>query len=122
MLPKKELNIYPKSVENIKSLISFYFDKYDVIPDNGVEYLQKTTSLSLNQIEFIVRKLSEAYIPIFQKHLNGQIDILNLLTYGIEALSDKVVNRSKSGMVISNEFKDFVKKTEIDFNFLEKNN
>jgi hypothetical protein len=122
MVPKKELNIYPKSEENLKSLISYYFDKYDVKNDNGEEFLKEKTSLSLNQIEFIVRKLSEAYVPIFQKHLKGQITISNLLTYGIEALTDKEVNRSKSGQLISKEFEDYVQKTEIDFNYLEKNN
>ena len=122
MLPNKELNIYPKSDENLKSLISYYFDKYDLNLENGIEIIQKKTSLSLNQIEFIIRKLSEAYVPIFKKHMNGQITISNLLTYGIDGLTEKEVRRSQSGMQISNEFVDFVKKTEIDFDYLEKNN
>ena len=122
MLPNKELNIYPKSDENLKSLISYYFDKYDLNLENGIEIIQKKTSLSLNQIEFIIRKLSEAYVPIFKKHMNGQITISNLLTYGIDGLTEKEVRRSQSGMQISNEFVDFVKRTEIDFDYLEKNN
>ena len=55
MLPKKELNIYPKSDENLQSIISFYFDRYDIKDDNGVDILKAITSLSLNQIEFSLR-------------------------------------------------------------------
>ena len=122
MLPKKELNIYPKSDENLAALISFYFDKYEVKNDNGLETLKVKTSLTLNQVEFILRKLSEAYETIFRSNLKGQIAISNLFTFGIDALTDNEVNGSENRKRITQEFKDFVRKTEIDFNFLEKNN
>ena len=50
LLPKK-VNIYPKSDENMKSLISYYFDRYDINQESGVECLKEKTSLSLNQIQ-----------------------------------------------------------------------
>lgn len=114
MLPKTELNIYPKSDENLKALISFYLAQYDVIDDNGVEILNEKTSLSLNQIEFIFKKLSEAYIPIFAKHLKGQIRVSNLLNYALDALTERTMNGSRNRMLITNEFKEFVKRTEND--------
>jgi hypothetical protein len=122
MLPKKEFNIYPKSDENLKALISFYLDKYDVNDDNGVEILKEKTSLSLNEIEFIFRKLSEAYIPVFQKHLKGQITVANLIKYAIDALTETKINGSKNRILITNEFEEFVRRTEIDFTYLENNN
>lgn len=122
MLPKKELNIYPKSDENLKSLISFYLDKYDVKDDNGVEILKEKKSLSLNQLEFIFRKISEAYVPVFQKHLKGQITVSNLIKYALDALTETKINGSRSRILITNEFEEFVRRTEIDFAYLEKNN
>ncbi len=112
MLPKKELNIYPKSDENLQYLISFYFGEYDINRENGVEILREKTSLGLNQVEFIVKKLSEAYKPIFQKHLKGQITISNLLKYGFDALTDSEVNGSKNRELITEEFEEFVKQSE----------
>ena len=71
MLPKKELNIYPKNDENIKAIISYYFDSYEIDLSESLEYLQAKTSISLNQMEFILRKLSEAFRSIFSKNLKN---------------------------------------------------
>ena len=122
MLPKKELNIYPKSEENLKALISFYLDQYDVIDDNGLQLLKEKTSLSLNQVEFMFRKISEAYIPIFQKHFKSPMTISNLLKYAIDALSEGNVHGSQNRVLITKEFEEFIRRTEIDFAYLEKNN
>lgn len=112
MLPSKEFNIYPKSDENLKALISHYFDKYDINQEGGIEKLKEKTSLDLNQIEFILRKLAEAYEPIFKKHLNRQIEILNLLEYGFDALMETKVNGSNNRARITKEFEEFVILTE----------
>lgn len=48
MLPKREDNIYPKTEENIKALLSFYFDKYDINQVGAIEAIMSKTSLSLN--------------------------------------------------------------------------
>lgn len=122
MLPKKEFNIYPKSEENLKSLVSFYFDKYDLQEDNGLDILKGMGSLTLNQIEFMCRKLSESYIPVFQKHFKTPTTLSNLIKYGLEALTDTQTNGSKPRQQISQEFQEFVKSTEVDFLYLEKNN
>ena len=124
MLPKKEINIYPKSEENLNALISFYFDQFEIDLSESLEFLQMKSSISLNQIEFTFRKLNEAFIPIFSVNLNGKIKLLNLLSYGFDALTknEKDWNGSSSRIKITKEFRDFVKKTEIDINYLEKNN
>lgn len=124
MLPKKELNIYPKSEENFKALISFYFDTYEIDLTESVEFLNEKTSFSLNQIEFVLRKISEAYKSIFRENLNGKIKLTNLMSYGFETLTLEPRNwkRSQSGIRIMELFLEFVRKTEIDTSFLERNN
>jgi len=124
MLPKKELNIYPKNIENYKALISFYFDSYELDLSESFDYLSARTSFSLNQIEFILRKLSEAYEPIFSKELKGNVKLVTLLKYGFNTLTKKQEdwNISKPGIEISKRFLSFVQETEINIGFLEKNN
>lgn len=124
MLPKKELNIYPKSEENLNALISFYFEQFEIDMSESFEFLKTKSSISLNQIEFILRKLNEAYISIFLSNLNGKIKLSNLLSYGFDALTknEKEWNGSTSRIKITKEFRDFVNKTEIDINYLERNN
>ena len=124
MLPKKELNIYPKNDENINALISYYFKHYDIDLLESLEFLKAKDSTSLNQIEFILRKISEAYTSIFTTNLNGQIKLTNLLSYAFDALTknEKEWKGSFNRNRITKEFKDFVKKTEVDFDYLEKNN
>jgi hypothetical protein len=124
MLPKKELNIYPKSEENFKALISFYFDSYEIDLTESIDFLNSKTSYSLNQIEYVLRKISEAYKNIFRENLKGKITLTNLMQYGFESLTvvEKDWRRSQSGKKIMKLFLNFVKKTEIDINFLETNN
>ena len=112
MLPNKELNIYKKNRKNLKALISFYFDRYDIKNDNGIEMLKEKTSLSLNQVEFIIKKLSEAYTPVFQKHLKGQIALTTLLSYGIEVLTYQESPGSVTKRIIQKEFAEFVNQSE----------
>ena len=118
MLPPKKNNIYPKTDENLLALFGFYFDKFDVDHDKILDTVKRKTSLSLNQLEFIFRKLSEAYIPIFKKHLTiRQIALTNLFMYGFDALESEMISKggSKNRQLITQEFKDFVNQTEINF-------
>ncbi|WP_028123283.1 hypothetical protein [Epilithonimonas tenax] len=109
MLPLKKLNIYPKSKENVQALIDFYFGDIDIGQRNALEILEKYPYLSLNQIEFIILKLSEAYEPIFRTKLNGKIQFSNLFSYGVQALvEDNVTNSSNNRNLITKEFRDFV--------------
>lgn len=124
MLPRKELNIYPRTQENLQALISYYFDGLEINQEKALDALNKEPTLTLNQIEFICRKLVEAYEPIFRKRLNGQITLTNLIAYGIDALKNTEPSKSgsKNRQMITKEFKEFVKRTEIDFTHLGKNN
>jgi hypothetical protein len=110
MLPKKEQNIYLKNDENLKSLISFYFDKYDLKQDKAIDYMKEKTSLSLNQFKFILKKLSEAYHPVFKKHLKSQLTIANLIQYGFDALTGVPLIGYRK--FVADEFEKFVKETE----------
>lgn len=110
MLPDKALNIYPKSNENLEALINFYFNNHDIHRSNALELLQEKNSLTLNQCEYILKKLSEAYAPIFRKHLKGHITLINLIQYAIDALTNekRTPNGSPNRQMIMEEFKDFV--------------
>ncbi|UMY65116.1 MULTISPECIES: hypothetical protein [unclassified Flavobacterium] len=121
MLPKKQLNIYPKSDENILAAIDFYFNESNINRDGALEKF-KDTSLSLNQIEFVLRKLSEAIDTVFKKNLS-KIELNNLVQYGIDALlTGECKSGSQNRKRITLDFKQFVSDTEIDIIFLEKNN
>ncbi|MBN1250565.1 MAG: hypothetical protein JXR51_05200 [Bacteroidales bacterium] len=126
MLPKKELNIYPKTKENLEALFSFYFDKYDLQNGNAIEKMMELKSIKLNQIEFIARKLSESYNEIFKDFFKNKTTIGNLMCYGIDGLT-KTENEwsfgpTSSARPIMKKFIGFVRRTEIDYVFLEKNN
>jgi len=87
MLPKKEINIYPKNIVNVNALIMFYFSELELDLDGSVDYIMAKSSLELNQIEFICRKINEGYLKIFKSNLKGQIDLKNLLKYAVDALT-----------------------------------
>ncbi len=109
VLPKFDSCSYPRTTENINAMLSHYFDKYNIRREGGIEIIQQETRFSMNQIEFIVRKVSEAYTPIFLVHLKEPMTDKNLIQYGLEALSNKEINRSQSGVVITTELKKFIR-------------
>ena len=125
MIPKKKLNIYPKNEINVQSLIEYYFTELELNTEGVLEYLMnEKKSLELNQIQFLCRKIKEGYLNIFRPNLNGKIELKNLLSYSVDALTkDRTEwNGSKNRLRITQEFLDFVKQTEIDIDYLEKNN
>ena len=125
MLPKKVLNIYPKNEINVKALIKFYFAELELDTEGVIDFIiNKKTSLELNQIEFLCRLVLKGYSSVFRPNLNGRIKVTNLLSYAIEALTiDETKFRGSIQRIkITKQFKDFVKQTEIDIDFLKKNN
>lgn len=86
-LPSKQLNIYPKTEENLKALFGFYFDEFDLPTGTAVDDCLAKKSLSLNQIEFIVGKLAKAYPIVFKGTFNSQADVSLLLLYGFCAFT-----------------------------------
>ena len=125
MIPKKKLNIYPKTNTNVQAIIEYYFTELDLNTEGVMEYLMnEKSSLELNQIQFICRKINEGYLNIFRPNLKGQIELKNLLSYAVDALTkDKNEwNGSQNRIKITQAFLDFVKQTEINIDYLEKNN
>ena len=52
MIPKKKLNIYPKTENNIQAIIEYYFAKLELDTEGVMTYLMNEKSyLELNQIE-----------------------------------------------------------------------
>ena len=125
MIPKKKLNIYPKTNTNVQAIIEYYFTELDLNTEGVMEYLMnEKSSLELNQIQFICRKINEGYLNIFRPNLNGQIRLKNLLSYAVDALTKNRTewDGSKNRIRITQDFLDFVKQTEINIDYLEKNN
>ena len=125
MIPKKKLNIYPKNETNVKALIDYYFAELELNTQSAMEYLiVEKSSLELNQIEFLCRKINEGFTDVFRPNLNGEIELKNLLSYTVDALTKSKTewNGSRNRIRITQEFLDFVKKTEIDIDYLERNN
>ena len=82
MIPKKKLNIYPKNETNVQAIIKFYFAELEMDTEGVIKYLiNEKSSLELNQIEFICRKINEGYLIVFRPNLTGQIRLKNLLDY-----------------------------------------
>ena len=125
MIPKKKLNIYPKNDTNVQAIIEYYFTELELNTEGVMEYLMnEKSSLELNQIQFICRKINEGYINIFRPNLNGRIGLKNLLSYAVDALTKNRTewDGSKNRIRITQDFLDFVKQTEINIDYLEKNN
>ena len=122
---EKKLNIYPKNDTNIQAIIEYYFTEFELNTEGVMEYLMnEKSSLELNQIQFICRKINEGYINIFRPNLNGRIGLKNLLSYAVDALTKNRTewNGSQNRIRITQEFLDFIKQTEINIDYLEKNN
>ena len=101
------------------------FAELELNTEGVMEYLMnEKSSLELNQIQFICRKINECYLNIFRPNLKGQIELKNLLSYAVDALTkDKNEwNGSQNRIKITQAFLDFVKQTEINIDYLEKNN
>ena len=122
---EKKLNIYPKNDTNIQAIIEYNFAELELNTEGVMEYLMnEKSSLELNQIQFICRKINEGYINIFRPNLNGRIGLKNLLSYAVDALTKNRTEwyGSKNRIRITQDFLDFVKQTEINIDYLEKNN
>ena len=101
------------------------FAELELNTEGVMEYLMnEKSSLELNQIQFICRKINEGYSDIFRPNLNGRIGLKNLLSYAVDALTKNRTewNGSQNRIRITQEFLNFIKHTEIDIDYLEKNN
>ncbi len=127
ILPNRELNIYPKTEENLNAILSFYFDKY-LLSDKqkGVKYIMENDNLSMNQIEFIARKMSECWPIIFKDHFPNNTSYANIMHLGILGLTvpDIKWEYSKSNRIrpVISEFIEYVNTTEVDIDYLMTNN
>lgn len=127
-LPKKEFNIYPKTEENINAILSYYLDKYLVFEKvEAISFIMENNILSMNQIEFIARKLSESWHQIFEEFfIRNTTSFKNIMNYGICGLtlpeSQWSYSKGSSARPKIIEFIEYVKNTETDFNFLSINN
>lgn len=128
ILPKKEFNIYPKNEDNLNAVLSYYFDKYLLFDKNeAIVNLLKNNTLSMNQIEFIAKKLSESWGQLFENFFTQKkTSYSNIMNYGICGLtlpeSQWQYGKGSSARPKIREFITFVKNTETNFDFLSNNN
>jgi len=88
LLPQKKENIFIKSEENLKCLLEFYFDRFGINKEGAIAFLLNKTSLSLNQVEYIIKKLSESYELIFEDVFQPTT-VIKLLQSGFDAFTLK---------------------------------
>ena len=112
MLPDRKLNIYPNTDENLQALINFYFSEFN--EKGALDEMKQHPQITLNQWEFIFKKIIEAYQPVFQRHLNPPINLSNLIAYGVDGTRMGGPSRhgSMNRRIICREFKDFVIRTQ----------
>lgn len=127
-LPHKQYNIYPKTRENAYAVLSYYFDDYFLFnKKEGVEFIMQNDTLSMNQIEFVARKLSECWPTLFREIFSeNTISYENIMNIGILALT---IPESRWGYSKSNQIRPIIRKfityvntTEVDLNYLITNN
>lgn len=109
---KSENEIYPKSVENISALVNFYFSEYELNTKGIVEEILAISSLSLNDVKLILESLSNAYPKIFKPRNINDLKIMFSL-YGVNAYKQNIPKVSKAGLIIFNEFKHFMHRTDL---------
>ncbi|WP_150452114.1 hypothetical protein [Arenibacter lacus] len=81
MLPKKRDNIYPLTEENITAILNFYFD----IPHGNIDWLYNQKELSINQIEWIAKSVSE-HIDFLQSNIESKwFTVTHLMLKGRDA-------------------------------------
>lgn len=118
ILPKKEFNIYPKTEENLKAILTYYLDKHLLFEKKeAIIFLRENETLSINQIEFIAKKLSESWNQLFKNFFKEKTtSYTNIMNYGICALvlpeSKWKFSKGSSARPKIKEFIDFVKNTE----------
>ncbi|MCE2613560.1 hypothetical protein LVD13_11305 [Flavobacteriaceae bacterium D16] len=81
MFPSKKDNIYPLNKENINAILNHFFD----IPFGNIKWLYKQSELSINQLEFVARKVAEHQELLEERVGPSGVTVSNFMTYGIEA-------------------------------------
>ena len=112
----KTSKIWVRSRETSHSKREHFVERgeFNVGQTGAIERLKENNILSLNQIEYLIKKLSEAYIPIFRVHLKTPIELQNLIKYGLDAIVYQEIkkNASKSRQNITLKFQNFVKENK----------
>jgi hypothetical protein len=90
MIPLKNENIYPCTVENCTAVLKFYFSDFSLEEIYSCsQEICKTYKLEMNEIEFLAKNSSK-YI----EYINNEIDtvknekqkLTNILLYGFQAI------------------------------------
>ncbi|WP_037320639.1 hypothetical protein [Salegentibacter sp. Hel_I_6] len=109
MQPSSEsANIYPRTKENIKSIFLYYFpyERHSTI-DKLVEDVYDARGLELNQIEFVVKAISENYDYLRELLAPSGFSVAVAYTYGSNALYG-FPNIAKRNHQVSTRFKERV--------------
>ncbi len=107
IIPLKEDNIYPYTAENVEALLNHYFN----IKRGDVKWVFELKDLSLNQLEFTIKKVVEYqyFLDTYFNNTSGKT-VSNYLRYGIDACFDLIDKRKDSGgrQKITSELRDLI--------------
>lgn len=104
-IPSNQNNIYPKSVENLKALLNYYFNNHTGSINDLI-----LNDFSLNQLEYIAEKTSK-HISFLEENvgITGKTGV-NYLCYGIDALTKPEIlwNGSSNRKNITKKLKEMI--------------
>ena len=107
IIPLKEDNIYPYTAENVEALLNHYFN----FKRGDVKWVFELKELSLNQLEFTMKKVVE-YQYLLDTYFNNKSGktVSNYLRYAIDACFDLKDNKKGSGtrQKITSELRDLI--------------
>ena len=94
MLPRKEDNIYPRTIENIETVLFHYFNFPISEAKKYTSRIYDENKLELNQIEYIAKRISE-HLDFFRERSKIGVTINEVMGFGIAALTEP--NEDKKG-------------------------
>lgn len=103
-IPSGKINIYPKNEENLKALLSYYFE----VELGDITYILES-DFTINQLEFIAEKTSE-HTSYLNESLRGNGNASNFMKYGIDAITtpENSWSGSKNRNKITKGLKDLI--------------
>ena len=108
-------NIYPKTKENVTSLLHYYFDEFTAEQHTCVQYILDEVFIELDQVEFIAKMTAQNYQSFFMQRFNDH-NLKNFFIYMLEVfyLEEMYWRGSATRLEIMNSLRMTVNQNEED--------
>ena len=114
-VPDGSKNIYPKTKENVTSLLHYYFDEFTPEQHSCVQYILDEVFIELDQVEFIAKMTAQNYQSFFMNKFNRH-NLKNFFKYMLEVfyLEEMYWRGSATRLEIMNSLRMTVNQNEED--------